>query len=64
MNQYRMNVHKPLESGRAALKIKDYGWHTALVVKKIHFFVQRDARCFAQQELNISSREKYPYLFI
>ena len=34
MNQYRMNVHEPLESGRAALKIKDYGWHTALVVKK------------------------------
>ena len=72
MNQYRINVHEsiPLESGSAALKIKNYGWHIALVVKKQkqHFSVQRYFRMFCSGNkvssrhtgviADISSREK------
>ena len=53
MNQYRINVHEsiPLESGSAALKIKNYGWHIALVVKKKtnNISLYKDISvCFAQ----------------
>ena len=37
MDQLRINLHEsiPLESGRAALKIKAYDWHMTLAVKTI-----------------------------